>query len=163
MSDHKVAVYPGSFDPLTHGHVNIIERCLSVFDKVVVGVAQNTGKVPLFTPEERAEQILEALGHDPRVEVQYFQGLLVDFAKEMNARVIVRGLRAVNDFEYEFQMAHMNHQLAPDVETLFMMTGSDHFYVSSRLVKEVCSLGGDVSTLVPENIHRALLERIQKK
>lgn len=158
----RVAVYPGSFDPLTMGHMDIIQRSLKSFDRVVVAVAVNPSKEPLFSEEERILQIREALGHDPRVDVRCFQGLLVEFAREMEAGIIVRGLRAISDFEYEFQMAHMNHQLAADIETLFMMTGSDHFYVSSRLVKEVCSLGGDVEALVPPNVYKALKLRMGK-
>ena len=158
----RVAVYPGSFDPLTMGHMDIIQRSLKSFDKVVVAVAVNPAKKPFFSEEERIAQIEEALGHDPRVDVRCFQGLLVEFARDVGAGIIVRGLRAVSDFEYEFQMAHMNHQLAPDIETLFMMTGSNHFYVSSRLVKEVCSLGGDVEELVPPNVFKALKNRMDK-
>lgn len=162
MMDPRIAVYPGSFDPLTMGHMDIIRRALNTFDKVVIAVAVNPSKEPLFTEGERVQQILEAVDNDPRIEVRCFQGLLVKFAREMGARVIVRGLRAISDFEYEFQMAHMNHQLAADIETLFMMTGSDHFYVSSRLVKEVCSLGGDVESLVPPNVFVQLMERIKR-
>ena len=158
----RVAVYPGSFDPLTMGHMDIIQRSLKSFDKVVVAVAVNPAKKPFFSEEERIAQIEEALGHDPRVEVRCFQGLLVEFARDVGAGIIVRGLRAVSDFEYEFQMDHMNHQLAPDIETLFIMTGSNHFYVSSRLVKEVCSLGGDVEELVPPNVFKALKNRMDK-
>jgi pantetheine-phosphate adenylyltransferase len=155
----SLAVYPGSFDPLTNGHLNIIERSLELFDRLVVAIAQNDKKVPLFTLDERVRFILDATGNDPRVEVAHFQGLLVDYARLRGARVVVRGLRAVSDFEYEFQMAHMNRRLHPEMETVFMMTGDEHFYVSSRLVKEVASLGGDVTGIVPPNVQSALLER----
>ena len=158
--DNRTAVYPGSFDPLTMGHMDIIQRGLKCFDKVVVAVAINPDKKPLFTEEERVEQIRHALGHDSRVEVICFQGLLVNFVRETGAGVIIRGLRAVSDFEYEFQMAHMNNQIAADIETLFMMSGSEHFYVSSRLVKEVCRLGGDIESLVPPNVFQALKKRM---
>ena len=155
----RVAIYPGSFDPVTHGHLNIIDRALQVFDRLVVGVLDNATKTALFSVEERIAQIREATGADPRVEAVHFAGLLVDFAKVNGATVIVRGLRAVSDFDYEFQMAHMNRRLCPEIETMFMMTGEEYFYVSSRLVKEVVSLGGDVTGLVPPNVVGALAGR----
>ena len=150
------ALYPGSFDPITNGHVWIIHRGLEVFDRLVVTIARNVKKTALFDIPERQALIREALGGDPRVEIDAFDGLLVHYARAKGAHVILRGLRAVADFEYEFQMANMNRKLAPEVETIFMMTGEEHFYVSSALVKEVSSLGGDVSPLVPPCVAKAL-------
>lgn len=168
-STSRIAIYPGSFDPLTYGHLNIIERAVRLFDRLVVSIAQNDTKKPLFTAEERAAQIREVTGGDSRIEVDYFSGLLVEYARNKGACAIVRGLRAVSDFDYEFQMAHMNHKIGPEIETVFMMTGEDHFYVSSRLVKEVASLGGDVTGLVPGNVfvdlckkYSALQKGVQK-
>lgn len=154
-----VALYPGSFDPITNGHVWIIHRGLEVFDRLVITIARNVKKTALFDIPERQALIREALGGDPRVEVEAFDGLLVHYARAKGARVILRGLRAVADFEYEFQMANMNRKLAPEVETMFMMTGEEHFYVSSALVKEVSLLGGDVSPFVPACVQRALKEK----
>jgi len=149
------AIYPGSFDPLTNGHLSLVQRGLEMFDGLVVAVAQNPTKTPLFTLEERKQFIGEACP-DPRVEVDGFEGLLVDYARRKGVSVILRGLRAISDFEYEFQMANMNRKLAPKIETVFMMTGEDYFYVSSKLVREVASLGGSVKGLVPANVLRKL-------
>jgi pantetheine-phosphate adenylyltransferase len=154
-----LAVYPGTFDPITNGHADILRRSLSLFDRVVVALAENVRKAPLFSIEERKAMIIEALGRDPRVEVDAFQGLLVDYCKRRGATVVIRGLRALADFEYEFQSAHMNRRLAPDVETLFLMTSEESFYVSSSLVKEVALMGGDVSGLVPAGVVAALAEK----
>jgi pantetheine-phosphate adenylyltransferase len=145
----RVAIYPGSFDPITKGHVWIIERGLEVFDRLIVAIARNVKKTSLFDLDERQELIRQALDGDARVEIVAFDGLLVDYARQRGAHVILRGLRAVADFEYEFQMANMNRKLAPEVETIFMMTGEQYFYVSSALVKEVAALGGNVEDLVP--------------
>jgi len=153
------ALYPGSFDPITNGHVWIIHRGLEVFDRLVVTIARNVKKTALFDIPERQALIREALNGNPRVEIDAFDGLLVHYARAKGARVIMRGLRAVADFEYEFQMANMNRKLAPEVETIFMMTGEEHFYVSSALVKEVSSLGGDVSPLVPPCVAAALARK----
>jgi pantetheine-phosphate adenylyltransferase len=158
-----VAIYPGSFDPLTNGHLSLIQRGLKMFDRLIVAIAVNPKKTPLFSMEERRQQIREACGDEPRVEVDFFQGLLVQYAKQRNVGVIVRGLRAVSDFEYEFQLANMNRKLAPDIETVFMMTGEDYFYISSQLVREVSSLGGDVSDLVPPNVHAALKAKFSSR
>jgi pantetheine-phosphate adenylyltransferase len=157
-----VAIYPGSFDPLTNGHLSLIQRGLQMFDRLIVAIAVNPKKVPLFTLEERRELIREAC-QDPRVEVDSFQGLLVEYAKQRNVNVLIRGLRAVSDFEYEFQLANMNRKLAPGIETVFMMTGEDYFYISSQLVREVASLGGDVTGLVPENVHAKLVAKFGRK
>lgn len=156
----RVALYPGSFDPLTNGHLNIIRRALRLFDRLIVAVAVNDKKTPMFTTQERIDLIARAVGHEPGLEVVHFRGLLVEYARQMGAAAVVRGLRAVSDFEYEFQMAHMNHKLSPELETVFMMTGEEHFYVSSRLVKEVAQFGGDVADLVPTVVHEALMARI---
>ncbi len=154
----RIAIYPGSFDPLTNGHLSIIQRALQIFDRLIVAVAVNPKKVPLFTVDERRSLIQDAC-QDPRVEVDAFQGLLVEYAKRRGVNVLLRGLRAVSDFEYEFQLANMNRKLAPGIETVFMMTGEDYFYLSSQLVREVASLGGDVSGLVPDNVHGKLVAK----
>lgn len=153
-----VAIYPGSFDPLTNGHLSLIQRGLKMFDRLIVAIAVNPKKTPLFSLEERKVLIREAC-RDDRVEVDSFQGLLVEYAKQRQVHVLIRGLRAVSDFEYEFQLANMNRKLAPGIETVFMMTGEDYFYISSQLVREVASLGGDVSGLVPANVNAKLLEK----
>jgi len=147
-------VYPGSFDPITNGHIDLVKRTLPIFDRVIVAIATNPNKDDsLFSLEERLEMMRVALrGLGRLVQVDSFEGLLVDYAERVGAQVIIRGLRAVSDFEYEFQMAMMNRGLNPKLETLFMMTGESYFYISSRLVKEVVSLGGDVSGLVPKNV-----------
>jgi pantetheine-phosphate adenylyltransferase len=155
----KIAVYPGSFDPITNGHVDILERSLALFDEVVVAIAVNPRKQPLFTMEERAEFISEAVGRDPRVVCDAFEGLLVEYCRERSAGFIVRGLRALADFEYEFQFAHMNRRLGPTVDTVFFMTDERHHYVSSSLIKEVASLGGDINGLVPPSVARALIAK----
>jgi len=152
-----VAVYPGTFDPITNGHVDILERALHLFERVVVTSAVNPRKAPLFSVEERIAFIRAAAqAHAHRLEFASFDGLLVDFCKARGATVIVRGLRALADFEYEFQFAHMNRRLAPGVDTVFFMTDERNHYVSSSLVKEVASLGGDVTGLVPPPVVRAL-------
>jgi pantetheine-phosphate adenylyltransferase len=152
----RTAIYPGSFDPLTNGHLAIIQRGLHLFDRLVVAVANNPQKAPLFTAEERKALIAEAVRDDPHVEVDSFNGLLVDYARAKKIHTVLRGLRAVSDFEYEFQLANMNRSLLPDFETVFVMTGEDYFYVSARLVREVATFGGDVSRFVPANVLQAL-------
>jgi pantetheine-phosphate adenylyltransferase len=156
------AIYPGSFDPLTNGHLSIIQRSLKVFDRVIVAIAVNPKKVPLFTVEERVDLIREACP-DGRVEVDHFEGLLVHYARARGVKVLLRGLRAVSDFDYEFQMANMNRTLAPDVETVFMMTGEDYFYISSQLVREAASMGGDVDGLVPKSVLARLNQKFGRK
>ena len=155
----SLAVFPGSFDPITNGHLDIIARGLSVFDDVTIAILINPGKQALFTVEERVEIIREAYRGEPRVTVDTFSGLLVDYAERVGAAVIVRGLRAISDFEYEFQMALMNRRLNPRIETVFMMPAEGYSYLSSRLVKEVFQLGGRVRDLVPPIVERRLAEK----
>jgi len=158
---HSV-IYPGSFDPLTNGHLSLIHRALGMFDRLIVAVAHNPKKQPLFSVEERMALIREAIANDPRVEVDSFEGLLVNYARRRKVKLLLRGLRAVSDFEYEFQMANMNRTLDSEIETVFVMTGEDYFYVSSQIVREVAALGGDVSNLVPPNVLAKLLQRFPK-
>ena len=159
----RVAVYPGSFDPITKGHVDILTRALGLFDKVIVALANNVRKQALFTLEERAEMIRDSVEADGRVEIDSFEGLLVDYARRRGARAVIRGLRAIADFEYEFQFAHMNRHLAPDVETVFLMTSEESFYVSSSLVKEVAAMGGDITRVVPPAVVVALEKKLKGK
>jgi pantetheine-phosphate adenylyltransferase len=160
----SIAVYPGTFDPITNGHLDILERALAVFGKVIVTIAPNIRKSPLFTTDERISFIRDALPqYGARLEFQVFEGLLVEFCRQQGASVIVRGLRALADFEYEFQFAHMNRRLAPGVDTIFFMTDERNHYVSSSLVKEVASLGGDVNGLVPAPVVAALKAKYQQK
>jgi pantetheine-phosphate adenylyltransferase len=159
MASEIIAIYPGSFDPLTNGHVDIIRRGSRLFDRIVVAILLNIEKAPLFTVPERVEIAREVFGEYPNVEVDTFDGLLVDYARRKRASVIVRGLRAISDFEYEMQMALMNRHLNPDVETVFMMPAEPYTYVSSRLVKEVVALGGSVSTLVPTLVESRLRDK----
>ena len=160
---HVVAVYPGTFDPITNGHLDILERALELFDRIVVTIAVNPRKQPLFSVEQRVSFIRDALpSHVGRLEFASFDGLLVDFCRARGARVIVRGLRALADFEYEFQFSHMNRRLAPDIDTVFFMTDERNHYVSSSLVKEVASLGGDVTGLVPSQVATALAETYRR-
>ncbi len=155
----RVAVYPGSFDPLTNGHVDIILRGARLFDRIVVAILRNAEKQPLFSTEERVETAREVFSPWPNVEVEDFDGLLVDYALRKQASVIVRGLRAVSDFEYELQMALMNRRMGPEIETVFMMPAEQYTYVSSRLIKEVFGLGGPVTGLVPETVEARLREK----
>jgi pantetheine-phosphate adenylyltransferase len=158
------AIYPGSFDPLTFGHLDIIERSARLFDNVIVGILINAQKAPLFSVDERIELMREILKPQfPNVSVDMFHGLLVDYASVKRAQVIVRGIRAVTDYEYEFQMALMNRRLNPNIETVFMMPAEKYSYLSSRLVKEIAELGGSVSGLVPEIVEKRLKQRFTKE
>lgn len=152
----KIAVYPGSFDPVTNGHLDIIERASSIFDHLIVAVLTNPAKKPLFTLEERMEMLAEVCAPYENVSTDHFSGLLVNFARQKGARAIIRGLRAVSDFEYEFQMASINRKLDPGIEMFFMMTSNEHAFLSSSVVKEVAALGGCVDGLVPEPVARRL-------
>jgi pantetheine-phosphate adenylyltransferase len=155
----RIALYAGSFDPITHGHEDLIQRTFAFTDRLVIAVATNVSKQPLFSVEERIGFIREVTGNDPRVDVRAFGGLLVDFARDVGARVNVRGLRAVSDFEYEFQMALMNRHLYPALETIFMAPSFDTTYISSSMVREVARFGGDVTKLVHPVVARALTAR----
>ena len=167
MSDPLVGIYPGTFDPITNGHTDVIQRAARMLDKLVVGVAINTSKAPLFTLEERLEMVkLEALDMGEvgkRIEVLGFDKLLVDFAQNNGASVIIRGLRAVSDFDYEFQMASMNAKLAPDVETVCLMASDRHQFIASRLVKEISVLGGDVGQFVSPRVREQLESKVKKR
>ncbi|MBE9535623.1 MAG: pantetheine-phosphate adenylyltransferase [Proteobacteria bacterium] len=158
----NIAVYPGTFDPITNGHIDIIKRGARVFDEVIVAVAFNPQKEPLFEIEERVEIIREVTGDIPSVSVESFSGLLIDYLEKHQAQVILRGLRAISDFEYEFQMASMNRKLASKFETIFMMTGEQYSYLSSSFVKEICRLGGKVDCFVPDKVNTALIEKYSK-
>jgi len=158
------AIYPGSFDPLTNGHLDIVERCVRLFDRVVIAILTNSQKTPLFSADERKAIVREVLTPQfPRVEIEIevFHGLLVDYAQRKNAQVIVRGIRAVTDYEYELQMALMNRRLAPAIETVFMMPAEHYSYLSSRLVKEISGHGGSVSGLVPDLVEKRLKQKFE--
>ncbi|MBO5912979.1 MAG: pantetheine-phosphate adenylyltransferase [Clostridia bacterium] len=159
--DQITAVCPGSFDPVTVGHLDIIRRAANMFAHVIVVVATNSSKRPSFTAEERMEMIKTATADIPNVTVAQYGGLLADYAKEVGARAIVKGLRAMSDFEYEFQMALTNKKLNPDVETVFLTTQAENMYLSSSMVKEIARMGGDISDFVPEVIHDTIIKRIQ--
>lgn len=158
----RVAIYPGSFDPVTNGHIDILERAKTLFDKVIVGVATNINKKGLFSDEERSELLAKVIGEDDRVEIAVFDGLLIEYARKRKVTAIVRGLRAVADFEYEFQLALMNRRLAGEIDTIFLMTDEDNFYVSSSLVREVARFDGDVSAFVPPIVAEALRAKYQR-
>ena len=157
----KVAIYPGSFDPITYGHIDIIERALEIFDNVIVAIANNAEKKAFFSIEDRLEMVKSIFKDTPNVIVDSFKGLLVDYVAKTNAVVILRGLRATSDFEFEFHMASMNRSLNTHLDTLFMMTSKDYFFVSSRTIKEVASLGGAVEGLVPDLVARRLKEKFK--
>jgi len=157
----KIAVYPGSFDPATNGHIDIIKRSGALFDRVIVAVLSNPSKNPIFSVEERVDILKRTCGDIKNVEIDSFSGLLIDYCKSKNANVIVKGLRAVSDFEYELQMAHMNKKLNQEIETVFIMTSSRYSYLSSSLVKEVAQFGGCIRGLVPEIIEKEIYERLK--
>jgi len=160
MAHEPIAVYPGSFDPIHMGHMAIIQRASLLFPRLVVAILDNTGKDTLFTPLERVDMMREIVADNEAVEVRRFTGLLVNLMRQIDATIIIRGMRAVSDFEYEFQMALMNRRLYPDVETVFLTAEEEYTYLSSRLVKEVAALGGDVSGLVPETVRVRLEHRL---
>lgn len=156
-------IYPGSFDPVTYGHLDIIKRSCQMVDELIVGVLYNKAKMPLFSVEERVRMLEEATKDLPKVKVVPFEGLLVEFARKMEARVVVRGLRAITDFEYELQMAQTNHKLEPSIETVFLTTRLEYSYLSSTIVKEVAAFGGDISQFVPEIVEKRVREKIREK
>lgn len=162
-SSARTAIYPGSFDPLTLGHLNLIERGLATFDRLIVAVVGNPNKQPLFSVEDRMMMIREATKNDPRIEVDHFQGLLVDYVARKKTDIVLRGLRAVQDFEYEFEMAMMNRRLRPSLEIVFMMTDDAFFYISASMVREVAKLGGDVASFVPPTVLEHLKRRFKEK
>ena len=156
------AIYPGSFDPVTNGHLDVVERARKLFDEVIVAVADNDEKSPLFTLEERLDLLRQTLGKIDTVRITHFTGLLVDFARKQEATAVIRGLRAISDFEFEFQMALMNRKLEAAVETIFLMPKEDYTYLSSRIVKEIARLGGDVSKFVAAPVAKALATKLKK-
>ena len=156
------AIYPGSFDPVTNGHLDVIERARKLFDQVIVAVAYNDEKQPLFSLDERLDLLRESVPNGENVRIASFEGLLVDFAKKEHAGAVIRGLRAISDFEFEFQMALMNRKLEADVETIFLMPKEEYTYLSSRIVKEIARLGGDVSTFVPASVATALGRKLKR-
>lgn len=158
----KTAIYPGSFDPVTAGHLDIIRRAAGLCEKLIVVVMHNQAKKPAFSPEERCELLRRAVDGIPNVEVLMFSGLLADFAKQHGSETIIKGLRAVSDFEYEFQMALANRKLNPDLDTVFLMTSAEHMYLSSSIVKDIAAHGGEIKGLVPDSIHDDILLRIRK-
>ena len=159
----KIAICPGSFDPITKGHIDIIERTSKLFDKVYAVVMVNPSKVPTFTTEERIEMIRQTTSHIPNVEVESYAGLIADYAKEKGACTLVKGLRAVTDFEYEFQQALINKKLNPELETLFMVTNQEYMYLSSTIVRQIANFGGDISQFVPPEIKDKLVEKMVKE
>ncbi|MCJ7789021.1 MAG: pantetheine-phosphate adenylyltransferase [Candidatus Atribacteria bacterium] len=159
----RIAVYPGSFDPITNGHLNIIERATNIFDKIIVGVANNPKKSTLFSAPERIDMIKEVTKNLEKVKIQSFSGLLIDFMKSNKASIIIRGMRAISDFEHESQLALMNKRLAPEIETIFMVTCSKYSYLDSSIVKEIASLNGCINQLVPEIVEKKLREKLFNK
>ncbi|MER3524626.1 MAG: pantetheine-phosphate adenylyltransferase [Ignavibacteria bacterium] len=162
MTRRPIAIYPGTFDPITYGHIDVVQRAAVLFPKVIVLVARNPSKTPIFTVEDRVEMIKEVFQRDRRVTIDVFDGLLVDYARSHHASVLVRGLRAVSDFEYEFQMALTNRKLDADIDTVFLMPHARYTYLNSSIVREVARLGGDVSAFVPNHVRRRLIERFKQ-
>jgi pantetheine-phosphate adenylyltransferase len=158
----RIAVFPGSFDPITNGHIDIINRGANIFDEIVVAVVENPGKTPLFSIGERVEMIEKIFADSKNIKVDSFSGLLIDYVRKLGASVVIRGLRVISDFEYEFQMALMNRRLAPDIETLFMMPNETYTYLSSRLVREIASFGGSVNGLVPPLVEERMRRRFKE-
>lgn len=158
----RTAIYPGSFDPLTNGHLDVIARASKLFDKVIVAVATNDSKQPFFTLEERVDLVRKSIAHIPQTEADSFQGLLVDYVKARQGQAIIRGLRAVSDFEFEFQLALMNRKLDESIETIFMMPKDTYTFISSRIIKEIARLGGDVTSFLPPAVKEALLQKLLK-
>ena len=161
MTEMRTAIYPGSFDPLTNGHLDVIQRAAKLFDRVIVAVADNDSKHPLFTMSERLTLVKTAVKALPRVEADSFDGLLMDYAERRNAQAVLRGLRAVSDFEFEFQLALMNRKLNERIEAIFMMPKDTYTFLSSRIVKEIARLGGDVSSFVPAHVETALKKKLK--
>lgn len=157
------AIYPGSFDPVTYGHLDIINRSSKIVDELIIGVLKNKAKMPLFSVEERVKMLEDVTKDLPNVRVVPFDGLLVEFAKEMDAQIVIRGLRAVTDFEYELQMSQTNHKLEPQVETMFLTTSLEYSYLSSTIVREVAAFGGDISRFVPEAVINRIKEKMSRK
>ncbi|HEY1489636.1 MAG TPA: pantetheine-phosphate adenylyltransferase [Verrucomicrobiae bacterium] len=157
----RTAIYPGSFDPLTNGHLDVVQRAAKLFDRVVLAVAKNEGKHPLFTLDERLALVRKSISHLPNVEADSFDSLLVEYAVSRQAQAIVRGLRAVSDFEFEFQLALMNRKLNEKIETIFMMPKDTYTFLSSRIIKEIARLNGDISSFVPAHVRAALIEKIK--
>jgi pantetheine-phosphate adenylyltransferase len=162
MPQAKIAIYPGTFDPVTYGHIDLIERASKIFDKVIVAVARNKSKVALFSVEERVDMLKDAVKGMKNVTVDDFDGLVVEYVKKTGANVMIRGLRMLSDFEYEFQMALTNRKLAGDIETIFMMPHEDYSYISSKLIKEAASLGADLTSFIPKKVAGALREKLGK-
>jgi pantetheine-phosphate adenylyltransferase len=158
----RIAIYPGSFDPVTNGHIDIVERGLKLFDKIIVAILHNPGKKSLFTVEERVELLTICLKNNPAIEIDAFDGLLVDYAARRKAHAILRGLRAVSDFEYEFQLALMNRRLNREVQTVFLMTGMRWIYTSSSIIKEAAQFGGNINGMVPAEVNKRLKEKFGK-
>ncbi|MBQ3053307.1 MAG: pantetheine-phosphate adenylyltransferase [Clostridia bacterium] len=158
----RIAIYPGSFDPVTNGHLDIIRRSAKIFDKVVVGVLKNGEKTPAFSPEERVDMLKRATADISNVEAKFFNGLLVDFVKQENASVIIKGLRAVSDFEYEFQLALLNSKLAPEIETMFLATSEQYCFLSSSIVRDIARHGGSLKDLVPDELIAPIYEKLRK-
>ena len=159
----RIAVYPGSFDPVTNGHIDIIKRAAAMVDRLIIGVLHNSAKTPLFSAQERVNMLKEVTKDLPNVEIIPFDGLLVDFAEQIGADVVIRGLRAITDFEYELQMSQTNQRMKPDIETMFLTTSIEYSYLSSTTVREIAAFGGDVSQFVPEAVEIALREKMKEK